>query len=523
MQHLHLVGFTAELDGLIFSARRGSKSGGFVVALDDRLLDSIREAVRLQTGADVDLDAEERSGEGSPVVAVPELRRLGRVHSVLTPKEIQARLRAGRSVAEVADEAEVDESWILRFASPVLAEQSRIVELALQVPCRANRKGESAAPLAESVAENLIDRGMSLTPDELSGAWSAFHVRDSSWVVRFRYTSRRRAQVAQWAYDQSDSSVVPINRLATDLGYLDPARRKRRLPLPETSDDRVPVTDEGVARITASTRATTRRTRAKVTKRSPARKPAASKRATTKRATTKRPTTKRATTKRATTKRATTKLAPSKRGAAARKAGAPAAVKRVAKKASASKKSALKKLAISVAKSMPAKKAPAKKLAAKKLVAKKAPAKKLAAKKLAAKSTAAKKLAAKPTAVKKPAVKRAAKASPTTVVAGATVSATTAAGSGRRPAVAGLAGETATTPVSRRERPLVAVRAARPAPPLAERVVKLPADYAPAATTGTVVTNGDAGVPLMIVADPAGSVLDVDQAAGNGTESPPTP
>ncbi|GAC1517760.1 MAG: hypothetical protein NVS1B12_05730 [Acidimicrobiales bacterium] len=498
MQHLHLVGFTAELDGLIFSARRGSKSGGFVVALDDRLLDSIREAVRLQTGADVDLEAEERSGEGSPVVAVPELRRLGRVHSVLTPKEIQARLRAGRSVAEVADEAEVDESWILRFASPVLAEQSRIVELALQVPCRANRKGESAAPLAESVAENLIDRGMSLTPDELSGAWSAFHVRDSSWVVRFRYTSRRRAQVAQWAYDQSDSSVVPINRLATDLGYLDPARRKRRLPLPETSDDRVPVTDEGVARITASTRATTRRTRAKVTKRSPARKPAAS-------------------------KRATTKLAPSKRGAAARKAGAPAAVKRVAKKASASKKSALKKSAISVAKSMPAKKAPAKKLAAKKLVAKKAPAKKLAAKKLAAKSTAAKKLAAKPTAVKKPAVKRAAKASPTTVVAGATVSATTAAGSGRRPAVAGLAGETATTPVSRRERPLVAVRAARPAPPLAERVVKLPADYAPAATTGTVVTNGDAGVPLMIVADPAGSVLDVDQAAGNGTESPPTP
>ena len=581
MQHLHLVGFTAELDGLIFSAKRGSKSGGFVVALDDRLLDSIREAVRLQTGADVDLETDESSDEALPAVAVPELRRLGRVHSVLAPKEIQARLRAGRSVAEVADEAEVDESWILRFASPVLAEQSRIVELALQIRCRANRKGESAEPLAESVAENLIDRGTFLTPDELSGAWSAYHVRDTSWVVRFRYISRRRAQVAQWAYDQSDSTVVPINRLATDLGYLDPARRKRRLPLPEATDSRVlGAADDGVAKAPAAARPTAGRTRVKVAKRAPARKkssPARAGRAATKRAPAKRvskstpvpkPSATKPTTKRVTTKRAATN-APASRATRSRAAGSkatgskatvskapakPAATRVVTKRTVAKKatkpiptKKATKPAATRVAAKRTAAKKPAQP-AATRVVTKRTAAKKAtkpAATSMAAKRTAAKK-AAKPAATRvvtkrtvaeKPA-KRAVTRAPTSTaaakprarkvgpaarratkkavapVAPAVLGSDPAVSpdTGRRPPVSGLSSET-TSPAPRRERPLVAVRAAQPAPPLTERIVKVATDHSPLASTGTVVTNGGGGVPLMIAADPAGAVVDADHNA----------
>ncbi|GAC1309019.1 MAG: hypothetical protein NVSMB16_05380 [Acidimicrobiales bacterium] len=241
MQHLHLVGFTAELDGLIFSARRGSKAGGYVVSLDDRLLDSIREAIRLKAGGDLSLSPDDETAPGAPTSLVPDLRRSSPVHSALSPKEIQARLRAGRSVAEVAEEGGVDESWILRFASPVLAEQARVVERALQVHCHAARKGESALTLGQSVERNIVDRGAPLTADELSGGWSAFHLRDGAWVVRFRYPSRRRAQTAQWAFDLADLSLVPMNRLATELGFVDQASRRRR-----RSPEGLTANDEGV-------------------------------------------------------------------------------------------------------------------------------------------------------------------------------------------------------------------------------------------------------------------------------------
>ena len=103
MQQLHLVGFTTDLDGLIFSARRGAKSGGYLVALDDRFVALIKEAVRLQTGVDLDEEIEEENASQTGG------RRRGRaaryliqVDSALTPKEIQARLRAGRTVEEIA-------------------------------------------------------------------------------------------------------------------------------------------------------------------------------------------------------------------------------------------------------------------------------------------------------------------------------------------------------------------------------------------------------------------------------------
>src|SRR5207302_2926206 len=48
VQQLHLVGFTTDIEGLIFSTRRGSRSGGYMVVLDDRLLERIEEALRLR-------------------------------------------------------------------------------------------------------------------------------------------------------------------------------------------------------------------------------------------------------------------------------------------------------------------------------------------------------------------------------------------------------------------------------------------------------------------------------------------
>ena len=62
MQKLHLVGFTASFDGLIFSARKGAKSGNYVVPLDGRLLKQIAEAERRRDGGPARVDGGQRSG-----------------------------------------------------------------------------------------------------------------------------------------------------------------------------------------------------------------------------------------------------------------------------------------------------------------------------------------------------------------------------------------------------------------------------------------------------------------------------
>ena len=50
MQKLHLVGFTADFDGLIFSTRKGAKSGSFVVPIDGKLLKQLAEAEQRRNG-----------------------------------------------------------------------------------------------------------------------------------------------------------------------------------------------------------------------------------------------------------------------------------------------------------------------------------------------------------------------------------------------------------------------------------------------------------------------------------------
>src|SRR3954463_14918429 len=83
VQQLHLVGFTTDLEGLIFSARRGSRSGDYMVVLDERLLARIEEALRLREALEADTDGEDHAdgedasaGEVAAAAGEPGLRAL---------------------------------------------------------------------------------------------------------------------------------------------------------------------------------------------------------------------------------------------------------------------------------------------------------------------------------------------------------------------------------------------------------------------------------------------------------------
>ena len=228
MRRLHPVGFTTDLDGLIFSTRKGSKSGSYVVIIGEDLMDKLNEAQRLRNGApagaapypdraqeerDRDRERESRGARGRP-------------QSALTPREIQARLRAGRSIDEVAREAEVGQEWVERFAAPIIAEQAKVIELAQSLRSLKARLGESAMPLGDSVAVNLLDRGVRLMKEEFDEGWSTYQLHDRIWLVQFLYRSRGRPQQAAWQLDIGERTVTARDRLASDLGYVTPNRRK---------------------------------------------------------------------------------------------------------------------------------------------------------------------------------------------------------------------------------------------------------------------------------------------------------
>ncbi|HUF32716.1 MAG TPA: septation protein SepH [Acidimicrobiales bacterium] len=339
MQELHLVGFTTERDGLIFSTRQGAKSGSFIIPVDDEL----RQAL-LAAGADhVDDEVGAKAAPSRP--AAPE--------SVLSPREMQERLRAGWTIEEVAREAGAEVDWVARFAAPVLAEQARVVGHALDLTFDKPRVGPSSRPLGPSVRRNIAGRGVRMTDDEVEAAWGAYQLDDDLWVVRFVYTSRGREQRAEWLLDQTAGTLRSHNRLGSQLGHVG-ARR-------------------GTSTATRRSASRTSAPRKAAGKRSAAEKKAAAKRSTAKKAAARKAAAKKVAVKKVAVKKAAVKKAAVKK-AAAKKAAAKrsAAKKKAPAKRSAAKKKAAKKVAAK--RSAAKKKAPARKAAAKKK--KRAPARK---------------------------------------------------------------------------------------------------------------------------------------------------
>jgi len=210
VQKLHLVGFTTDREGLILSVRRGARSGSYVLAIDDAIEEAVDDlrARRAQTDDDA-ADAEAAA-------------RPPRVESALPVREIQARLRQGRTVAEVAKAAGVDEAWVERFAPPVLAERAQVITRVLGIPLRRARLGASRLPIGDAVRHHLADRGVALTADEFEGSWSAQQVSDGRWSVRFTFQYRGKPRTLRYDLDEATGEVSTTDRTSGQLGYVAP-------------------------------------------------------------------------------------------------------------------------------------------------------------------------------------------------------------------------------------------------------------------------------------------------------------
>ncbi len=318
MQRLHVVGFTTDHEALILSARRNAKSGGYMIIADADLEEAL-----------VDCRRPGRRGRGRGARPRPE--------STLSVREMQQRLRAGQTITEVADIAGVAEEWIARFAVPIQAEQALIIQRALDLVVVKQRVGLSSQPLGTSVWWNLQDRGAKLSEEAWSEGWSAFLVRDQVWVVQFAYEFRKKKQVAEWEVDLRTSSLHSRNRLATDLGYVEPGRRRRAgppKPIPGGLVSRpapAPASDPAEApEAPLPARPATKRRAAKPAKRSA--KKAPSKKAALKKTSAKRPAPRKSASRKGAAKRTPAKKTAVKRTATRRSTPRKAATKRPAAK-----------------------------------------------------------------------------------------------------------------------------------------------------------------------------------------------
>jgi Protein of unknown function (DUF3071) len=157
-----------------------------------------------------------------------DLSRLGQIaielESQLRPREIQARIRAGASVDQVAAAAGVPEQKIERFAYPVLLERFRTAENAQRAhPVRAD--GPDNRTLAEVVAHTFGLRGQ-----EYEGArWDSWKGEDGRWVVALSWRAGRSDNRAHWTFQPGahGGTVTALDEHASDLVEGLPARPLR--------------------------------------------------------------------------------------------------------------------------------------------------------------------------------------------------------------------------------------------------------------------------------------------------------
>lgn len=223
MRELKVVGL--DVDGNHIICESDNPADKFTLRLDDRL----RAAVR---------------GDGA---RVGQTQIEIEVTSMLRPKEIQARIRAGASVEQVAAAAGVDVARVERFAHPVLLERSRAAELATAAhPVLAD--GPAVLTLLETVTAALVARG--LNPDATT--WDAWRNEDGRWTVQLAWKAGRSDNLAHFRFvpGAHGGTVTAIDDTASELIDPDFDRPLRPLapvaqldfdePEPPTAEDTAP-------------------------------------------------------------------------------------------------------------------------------------------------------------------------------------------------------------------------------------------------------------------------------------------
>lgn len=177
MSELRLVGLHDDGEHVVLEGPDGQR---FSLPIDDAL----RAAVRRDRPQLEQVRAEQRG--------------------VVPPREIQARIRAGATADEVADESGMPVAMVRRYEGPVLAEREHVAAQA-----RGTRIGhDPGAPvLGDLVTDRLATRGV----DGTSLRWDAFRGGAGPWTVEVAFDAAGATRSARWTFETATRTLRAVD------------------------------------------------------------------------------------------------------------------------------------------------------------------------------------------------------------------------------------------------------------------------------------------------------------------------
>lgn len=116
----------------------------------------------------------------------------------LRPRDIQARIRAGETPADVAAAAGVPVERIAAFSDPVMAERDHVASLARTHPVRRRGETTSHRTLRNVVTDKLVTEGLDADAIE----WDAWKLSDRRWRIQVTMPGEGLQRTASFGYDQ---------------------------------------------------------------------------------------------------------------------------------------------------------------------------------------------------------------------------------------------------------------------------------------------------------------------------------
>jgi hypothetical protein len=132
----------------------------------------------------------------------------------VSPKEIQARIRAGLSAEEVAAVTGASVETVQRFEGPVLAEREYILNTALAVATHTSietEDGQTTSAFGAVIRSRLSGLGAS------SQRWASWKEEDGSWVIKVEFSANAIEHDARWSFEPRKHALTPLN---SDAGSL---------------------------------------------------------------------------------------------------------------------------------------------------------------------------------------------------------------------------------------------------------------------------------------------------------------
>jgi hypothetical protein len=127
--------------------------------------------------------------------------------SDVSPRRIQAMMRAGQSPEEISEATGWDVERVRRFEAPIVAEREHVSDLARRAHVRGRAADGSVPTLEGRVVERLKARGV----DTDVVQWDAIRPDGGPWTVLVTFVAGGRERTASWRFDPSGRALEALD------------------------------------------------------------------------------------------------------------------------------------------------------------------------------------------------------------------------------------------------------------------------------------------------------------------------